>query len=77
MHPGHNSRICTSAQYADEQNIPILTIGTDLHHRGHEGSAALRAKTLPKNNDELVALLRSRDYVFEIGGRPLLPYYTF
>ena len=77
MHPGHNSRICTSAQYADEQNIPILLIGTDLHHRGHEGSAALRAKTLPKNNDELVALLRSGDYIFEIGGRPLLPYYTF
>lgn len=77
MHPGHNSRICTSARYADTENIPILTIGTDLHHRGHEGSAALRAKTLPANNDELVALLRSRDYLFEIGGRPLLPYYTF
>lgn len=77
MHPGHNSRICTTARYADEENIPILTVGTDLHHRGHEGTAALRAKTLPKTNDELVALLRSRDYVFEIGGRPLLPYYRF
>lgn len=77
MHPGHNSRICTSTQYADAENIPILTIGTDLHHRGHEGCAALRAKTLPKNNDELVALLRSKDYVFEIAGRPLLPYATF
>lgn len=77
MHPGHNSRITVSARYADEQNIPILTIGTDLHHRGHEGSAALRAKVLPKNNDELVALLRSRDYLFEIGGRPLLPYASF
>ncbi len=77
MHPGHNSRITVSARYADTENIPVLVIGTDLHHPGHEGSAALRAKTLPKNNDELVALLRSKDYVFEIGGRPLLPYYTF
>ncbi len=77
MHPGHNSRITVSTRYADVENIPILTIGTDLHHRGHEGSAALRAKTLPKNNDELIALLRSKDYIFEIGGRPLLPYYTF
>lgn len=77
MHPGHNSRICTSARYADAENIPILTVGTDLHHRGHEGSAALRAKTVPTTNDALVALLRSRDYLFEIGGRPLLPYYVF
>ena len=77
MHPGHNSRICTSTQYADSENIPILTIGTDLHHRGHEGCAALRAKTLPKTNEELIALLRSKDYVFEIAGRPLLPYFTF
>lgn len=77
LHPGHNSRICTSSRYAIEENIPIVTIGTDLHHRGHEGSAALRAKIRPKTNEELVALLRSGDYVFEIGGRPLLPYYTF
>ena len=77
MHPGHNSRPATSARYADAENIPILTVGTDLHHPGHEGSSALRAKIKPQNNAELVALLRSQDYLFEIGGRPLLPYYIF
>ena len=77
MHPGHNSRITTSARYADAENIPILTIGTDLHHPGHEGSSALRAKVRPETNADLVALLRSQDYLFEIGGRPLLPYFTF
>lgn len=77
MHPGHNSRITIAAQYADRENIPILTVGTDLHHPGHEGVSALRAKIRPRTGAELVSLLRSRDYLFEIGGRPLLPYLHF
>ncbi len=77
MHPGHNSRVTVASRYAAVEHIPIITVGTDLHHPGHEGSAALRARFLPKNNDELIALLRSGDYLFEIGGHPLLPYYSF
>ncbi len=74
MHPGHNSGVTKAARYATRRNFPVITVGTDLHHPGHEGSAALRAKTLPKTEGELVALLRSRDYLFEIGGHPLFPY---
>lgn len=77
MHPNHNSRVTVAARYADSEQIPMITVGTDLHHRGHEGSSALRAKFQPKTNEELIALLRSGDYLFEIGGRPLLPYYHF
>lgn len=77
MHPGHNSRITMAARYATGHDFPVVTVGTDLHHPGHEGAAALRAKILPTTEKELVALLRSRDYIFEIGGHPLLPYTTF
>ena len=76
MHPGHNSRITMAARYATEHGFPVVTVGTDLHHPGHEGAAALRARILPKTGKDLVALLRSRDYIFEIGGHPLLPYTT-
>ncbi|MBQ8578842.1 MAG: PHP domain-containing protein [Clostridia bacterium] len=77
LHPGHNSRVTIASRYAQQENIPIVTIGTDLHHRGHEGTSSLRAKVKPQNGAELVALLRSKDYVFELGGRPLLPYYIY
>ncbi len=77
MHPGHNSRIATSSRYAYDEDVDLVTVGTDLHHPGHEGTSALRAKVKPATEAELVTLLRSRDYVFEIGGRPLLPYYRF
>ncbi len=77
MHPHHNSRVAIAARYADAQRFPIVTVGTDLHHPEHEGVSALRAKTLPRTERELVALLHSCDYLFEIGGHPLFPYTTF
>lgn len=77
MHPTQFSFLERTSCYAKEQGIPIITIGTDLHHEGHEGTAALRAKYLPADSYDLVRLLRSQDYLFEIAGRPLLPYYTF
>lgn len=77
MHPHHNSRPSATTKYAREARIPVLTVGTDLHHPGHQGVSALRAKTLPQTETELVSLLRARDYLFEIGGCPVLPYASF
>ena len=74
LHPHHNSRVAIACQYAMEQNFPVVTIGTDLHHWGHEGVSATRTKVLPENETELVALLRSRDYLFEVGGCLMQPY---
>lgn len=75
MHPNHNSRVALACQYAAEQHFPVVTIGTDLHHDGHEGICATRTKTLPKNETELVTLLRSQDYLFEISGCFMKPYF--
>ena len=77
MHPNHNSRVAVASRYAREEDMKLITVGTDLHHPGHEGVSSLRAKEIPQDSRALVSLLRSGDYLFEIGGHPLLPYYTF
>lgn len=69
MHPGQNSRVGFAARFAKENNIKIRTAGSDFHHRGrnHEAVAALRTRTLPKDSFELAEILKSGDYLFEIG----------
>ena len=67
MHNGHNSRIGMTVKFAKENNFEIVTAGSDYHHEGGEGMAALCTKTLPQNSYELAEILRSGDYVFEVG----------
>ncbi|MBO5070826.1 MAG: PHP domain-containing protein [Roseburia sp.] len=91
LHPNHNSRVAVASRYAknwgslnwnsqnwssQNWNSPIVTIGTDLHHWGHEGVSALRTKVLPETESQLVEILRSKDYIFEVGGCPMLPYFS-
>jgi predicted metal-dependent phosphoesterase TrpH len=75
MHPDQKSRSAMAAKFANENNVPIVTIGTDLHHNEHVGICSLRTKTLPTTEKELVALLRKGDYIFDIGGYPMLPQF--
>ncbi len=74
MHPGHNSAVGLAAKYARENNFGIITAGSDYHHkdRGHEGVSALRTKYLPEDGFELAKLLKSGDYLFEIGGSQII-----
>ncbi len=69
MHPNHNSRVALAALCAKKENFSIITAGTDYHHknRGHEGLSALRAKYLPDDAFALAKLLKSGDYLLEIG----------
>ncbi len=69
MHPNHNSRVGLTALYAKRKNLSIITAGTDYHHKNcdHEGLSALRAKYLPDDTFALAKLLRSGDYLLEIG----------
>ena len=76
MHPGHNSRIGLAALYANENKGPIITAGADFHHPklNHEGLSALRTENLPEDSFALAKLLRSQDYVLELGrGTIVLP----
>ncbi|MBO4798372.1 MAG: PHP domain-containing protein [Candidatus Methanomethylophilaceae archaeon] len=76
-HPGHNSRMAVAARVARQRNLDLITVSSDQHEWGQEGICSLRAKTNPQNGAELVSLLRSKDYLFEIGGIPVLPYARF
>lgn len=69
MHPGHNQRTGFACRYARENNLKIRTAGSDFHHlnRGHEGVSALRTKVLPRDSFHLAEILKSGDYLFEIG----------
>ena len=69
LHPGHNSRVAIAQRYASTNNFKITTAGSDFHHpdRGHEGISALRTKKLPGDSFELAEILKSGDYIFEIG----------
>ena len=71
MHPGHNSRVAVAAQLHAEQG-GVITGGTDLHHRGHEGSLFTCFAEMPQDEKDLVRLLRSGDYVFMTANKIIL-----
>ena len=73
VHPGHNSRVAVAARYAQEHSF-IVSAGTDYHHHGHEGLAGIRTKTELKTSQEVAQVLRSRDYLLDVGGNIVLPY---
>lgn len=72
MHFGQNSRVGKAVRYAAENNISRTVAGTDYHHYGMEGAAAVRTKELPKDSFELAKILRTGDYVLEIGGEAII-----
>lgn len=77
VHPGQQSRSVLAAKFAADAGAPLVTIGTDVHETGHVGLSALRTKVLPQNEKQLIEILKSGDYVFDIGGYPMLPSFTF
>lgn len=72
MHPGHNSRVAQAARLAAATPDCIKTVGTDFHHRTHEGLCALRIRQMPETSFDLAAILRSGDYVFEVAGDAII-----
>ena len=71
MHPNHNSRVALAMRYADEHG-KIATAGTDYHHIGHDNLCATRSAVLPENEAELVSLLKSGNFIYEISGKVVL-----
>lgn len=71
MHPRHNSAVGSATQYAYEKKLQIKIAGSDCHVMGEHGLAALRTKVLPKDSFEIASILKSGDYVFDIGGSSL------
>ena len=74
MHPNHNPRSALAGLYAREQGISLTVAGTDFHHvkPGYIAAAALRCRELPKDSFGVAQLLKSGDFVFEIGDKLVL-----
>ena len=66
MHPGHNSRIGLASRFALENEISIVTAGTDFHNPGRDGLSALRCREIPNDSFQLASILKSGDYLLEI-----------
>jgi len=62
MHPGHNSRNHLAQALADEHPHLLQTGGSDCHQESHLGRGGILSDTLPKDEAELVALLKSGKY---------------
>lgn len=73
MHPHHNSRIGIANQYAKQHPHLIVTSGSDFHHPNHEGTGGILTKTLPNNSFELAKILKSRDFLLNVGGSIVIP----
>lgn len=72
MHLGHNSRVSAAVRYAGDNNITRTLAGTDFHEYGREGSAAIRTKIMPEDSFALAQILKSGDYLLEIGGNAIV-----
>ena len=72
MYPRANSRVSLARAYAQEKGLQIIG-GSDCHVQGHEGCILLRTKNRIETSADLVAALKSGDYVFEIFGSIILP----
>lgn len=76
MHPGQRSRNAVANLYAEEKGFGIRIVGSDFHFLRGRGLAvsAIRTKSMPEDSFALAAILKSGDYIGEIGtGALVLP----
>ena len=66
-HPNHNGRLGLAARYATDNSLLAIG-GSDFHEADYCGVCLMRCKTVPKDSFELVKILRSRDYFFDMSG---------
>ena len=74
LHPHHNSQPAVAVKLASSHPEMIVTGGTDFHHANHQGMCGMCCKERLSSSFELAALLKSRDYLFEVWGNKIVPY---
>ena len=72
LHPRQKGATSFAAKFAREVG-GVITSGSDFHHPGTAGMGGIYTAALPRSGAELVAVLRSGDYLLDIGGIPALP----
>ncbi len=71
VHQNHNSRVAVAAKYAAEHGQKMI-VGSDYHHPGFAGISATRTKILPKDEAELISVIKNEEFLIEIAGKILL-----
>jgi len=74
MHPGQRSRNAVANLYAKKKGIGIRLVASDFHFlRGRDlAVSAIRTKTMPKDSFDVAKILRSGDYLGEVGTEALI-----
>lgn len=72
-HPAHNSKIGEAARYARNNGL-LVSGGTDYHDSGDEGICLMRSRMAPRDSFDIVEILKSRDYLFDLSGSIVFPY---
>ncbi len=72
IHPKHNSKVARAARIARSEG-KILTAGTDYHDYGDEGLSAMLSAFEPKTPADVAAILKSGDFLLEVGGCIVIP----
>ena len=73
LHPGHNSVIGIAARYARENGM-YISGGSDYHEPHRDAALCLiRTKERLQTSFDIVRVLRSRDFLFDISGNLILP----
>ena len=74
LHPGHNARLAVAAMYAKDHDMGIQIAGSDFHFlRGRCLSvSAVLTRKMPKDSFEFAEILKSHDYLLEIGKNAVL-----
>ena len=73
LHPGHNGRIGIAARYATQNGL-LVSCGSDYHHPDQHALALVRSKEPLRDSYDVANLIKSRDYIFDIGGNVVFPY---
>ena len=74
MHPGQRSRNAVANLYAKKNGIGIRLVASDFHFlRGRDVAvSAIRTKTMPKDSFDVARILKSGDYIGEVGNQALI-----
>lgn len=74
MHPGQRSRNAVANLYAKKNGIGIRLVASDFHFlRGRDVAvSAIRTKSMPKSSFDVAKILRSGDYIGEVGTQALI-----
>lgn len=72
LYPRANSRVALASAYARQQGMRVIG-GSDCHVQGHEGCCLLRTRQRIETSEDLISVLKSGDYVFDVFGSIILP----